>query len=250
MPRFALFSDVHGNLEALEAVLGDIARHDVDHVVCLGDVVGYGPDPSACVEMVYDACDAVVIGNHEHAVLADSAMARFSPAARLGVEHARAAMGPEHLRLIRAWPTRLTLDGLACTHGSFFHDHNEYVTDRPTAARSFRGATFEFAAFGHTHIPSLFSAPIGRDVPQDFVRAAQLAGGPTVALPACHRHMINPGSVGQPRDRNPDAAWALLDTTARTVRVRRVAYDAAVVSRKIRMAGLPDRLGERLLVGA
>lgn len=250
MPTFALISDIHGNLEALLAVLESVSRAPVDHVVCLGDVVGYGPDPAACVELVADACDAVVIGNHEQAVLDDDAMTRFSASARVGIEHSRSTLSPGHLAIIRSWPERAEIAGLAVTHGSFGRDANEYIHDRSAAARSFRACEAEFSAFGHTHVPSLFSAPVGRDVADMFVRAAQVVGGPVMALPTCHRHMINPGSVGQPRDGNPDAAWALLDTAARTLQVRRVAYDAAAVTRKIRLAGLPERLGERLLVGA
>jgi len=248
MARLALLSDVHGNLEALRATLADIDRAGVDCVVCLGDVVGYGPDPDACVDLVGERCDVVVRGNHDEAALEPALAARFNPHAQAGVEHARRRLCADRLARVAAWPSRTFAHGLELVHGCFGARRFAYVHSPKAAQRAFAGLSGELGAVGHTHQPAVFAAS-----------PSLAAGGVTVLVPPAGavvrlregcRHIVNPGSVGQPRDRNPHAAWALLDMAERTYQLRRVAYDVATVERKMRSAGLPGALWERLRVGA
>lgn len=249
MARIALLSDVHGNLEALDGALADIARVGVDGVACLGDVVGYGPEPGACVERVAEACDVVVRGNHDEAALTRKGLAKFNPSARLSAEFASARLTTLQRSVMSSWGARGELLGVLLTHASFGRQEMEYVTTNASAARSFAGVDGSLMAVGHTHVPCAFTCPEGRVMGAE-VRGYPLPSGRTIALPSDRRVLLNPGSVGQPRDGNPDASWLLLDTVAWTAQVRRVAYDVERVRGLIREAGLPDRLGERLLVGA
>lgn len=256
MPRLALIADIHANLEALQAVLADIAAVRADEVVCLGDVVGYGPDPAACVEIVYDACSIALLGNHDKAALDEAAADRFNDHARASIDFTRRSLGRLHRSVLASFVRRAEAHGVALTHGTFARQPWEYISSTPAADRAFAGLPGSLGAFGHTHMPSLFWQPgddaSGADLAPDRPRGSSgrlLPAGVEVSLPADRRHLVNPGSVGQPRDRNPDAAWMLLDTGARTAVVRRVPYDVEAVHRKIRLAGLPDRLGERLRVG-
>ncbi|MGD9692767.1 MAG: metallophosphoesterase [Phycisphaerales bacterium] len=249
MARIALLSDVHGNLDALRSALEDVSRVGADVVVCLGDVVGYGPEPGECVDLVRESCDVVVRGNHDEAALSRKGLGRFNAGARASAEFAYARLSAAQKRVMLSWGARAEVMGLWVTHASFGKHEMEYVTTNGSAARSFGGVDAGLMAVGHTHIPSAFTCPEG-EVREGEVRGYPLPSGPTIALPSDRRVLVNPGSVGQPRDGNPEASWMLLDTGMRTAQVRRVAYDVEGVREKIRAAGLPDGLGERLLVGA
>lgn len=251
MARIALISDVHGNLEALVAVLRDIEATGADAVVCLGDAVGYGPDPGPCVDLIGRVCAAAVMGNHDEAVLVEERPANFNPAAAASLSVTRDLLSDRHFDTIGAWPDRAEVAGVSLAHASFGARRMAYVLNKRLAADSFAGLDAEIGVFGHTHMPSIFACPAGAEPSVDTIRGTlPLAPGVLTALPDAHRCLINPGSVGQPRDRNPDASWGLLDTAARTFRVARVAYDIDAVERKIRERGMPDFLHERLRVGA
>ncbi|RMD62060.1 MAG: metallophosphoesterase [Planctomycetota bacterium] len=249
MARLALLSDVHGNLEALCAVLADIDRAGVDCIVCLGDVVGYGPDPDACVDLVSERCDVVVRGNHDEAALEPALAQRFNPHAQAGVEHARRRLCAERLACIAAWPSRSFAHGVELAHGCFGARRFAYVHSPQTAQLAFAGLSAELGAVGHTHLPAVFAASVPEESAERVTALAPPAGAVVTLRPGC-RHIVNPGSVGQPRDRNPHAAWALLDVANRTYQLRRVAYCVGEVERKMRRAGLPGVLWERLRVGA
>lgn len=246
MPRIAILSDIHANLEALVSTLRSIADSSPDLVICLGDVVGYGPDPTACVEIIQQACNAIVVGNHDEAVLYPDDPPGFNEAATASIQYSRQRLSEHHLQAIRAWPLRDDLADLVVTHGSFARRRYMYVTTARIAAEAFSGFVGPFGAIGHTHIPGVFVQPSeGGEV-----RWVQPPAETVLRLPEGSRILVNPGSVGQPRDGNADAAWALLDTDARTYQVRRVAYDVGQVQRKIADAGLPPMLADRLRVGA
>lgn len=247
MPRIALLSDIHGNLEALVETLRSIAVSSPDLIVCLGDVVGYGPEPGLCVELVQMACDRVIVGNHDEAALDPDRAAGFNDTAKRSLLFTRAQLTEVHTSAILDWPESVTIGGLECTHGSFGRRRYAYLSSIEAAADAFDGFDGRIGAVGHTHNPALFykSEDAG-----DELRWVQPPQDLLIRLPEGHRFIINPGSVGQPRDRNPDAAWAMLDTDAMTYQLHRVAYDIAQVGRKIQNAGLPEFLGERLRVGA
>jgi len=265
MPRYALLADIHANLEALEAVLDDLSRVDVDQTVCLGDVVGYGADPAACVELVYDCCDAVVLGNHDEAVFSDTPLERFNDKAAASIEFTRRTIGSLHRRAIADWPLADCVDGLTIAHASLGPDRWEYLYTQQAAKRTFDAFRGWIAAVGHTHIPSAFSlvkqpalavvdADGGRSTEptREVIRGHHLTPEVQIALPAPNaaRFIVNPGAVGQPRDGNPDASYAILDTAARSIQIRRIAYDVDTTIRKIADAGLPTPLADRLRIGA
>jgi diadenosine tetraphosphatase ApaH/serine/threonine PP2A family protein phosphatase len=263
MPRFALLADIHANLEALEAVLDDLSRVDVDHTLCLGDVVGYGADPAACIELVYDCCDSVVLGNHDEAVFSDTPLDRFNDRARASIEHTRRTIGALHRRAIADWPLADCVEGLTIAHASLGPDRWEYLYTQQAAKRTFDAFRGAIAAVGHTHIPSAFSMVAqpalamvdsgGERVEgssREVIRGHHLTPEIAISLPKGARFIVNPGAVGQPRDGNPDASYAILDTEARTIQIRRVAYDVDTTIRKIADAGLPGPLADRLRVGA
>lgn len=245
MPRYALLSDIHANADALEAVLAQVRSTPLDGVICLGDVVGYGAEPEACLDMVYESCDLVILGNHDEAALHDGVLERFNANARDSIHYTRARLTKEHIAWMKSWPRRASALDLDITHGSFAPDGWDYLTDATAALACFDGFEGPLAAVGHTHIPAAFT--LGDDgLPEGRLLPAAVK----ISLPREKRCVVNPGSVGQPRDRNPDAAWALLDTDEMTIQVLRVAYDVEAAHRKIAVAGLPDRLGERLRIGA
>ncbi len=246
MPRLAIISDVHANLEALRAVLIDIDQAGYDHLLCLGDVVGYGPDPSACVEIVYDACDEIVIGNHDEAALGEDA-GPFNEFAAQGVSYTRAELSPVHRLAVSQWSQRVVVAGVTLTHACFGPNPRAYLSNEQIASIAFEALPTRIGVVGHTHIPTAFACAV-----EDRVRpsVSRLPTGQTIPLAPSHRFLLNPGAVGQPRDRNPLAAWAILDTKAGTFQVRRVSYDIETTQRKIREAGLPDFLSDRLARGA
>ncbi len=252
MAKVAVISDIHGNLPALEAVLAEIRREEVDEILCLGDVVGYGADPAACLERVWDECTVLVRGNHEEAVLTPAAARSFNPVARFAIEWTRKTLGWDHLAMIKSMTNvfeggdRLTLvhDSPVPTAGG------GYLHDARTAAIAFRGFDSRICIVGHTHVPVAFVAPrIGTIEPAE-VDTVDLSDADEWAWPADGRVILNPGSVGQPRDGDPRASIGILDLERGTFGIRRVEYDVVRAQSDLRRAGLPSLLGDRLAVGA
>ncbi len=249
MPRIALISDIHANLEAFEAVLADVRASACEVLVCLGDVVGYGPDPGACVDLAYESCDVILIGNHDEAALGRPRLGAFNEAAAVAIEYSRNNLTKHQCQAISYWERRTVVDGVSLTHGSFGPQRFAYITGRAEAADALAAMDTTLGAVGHTHIPSIFNC--GGDITSGEDVGCLLAPvGVNIVLPQFGRLIVNPGSVGQPRDGNPDASWAILDTDKSTFCIHRVVYDIDKVQSKISAAGLPDMLGERLKVGA
>lgn len=249
MARLALISDIHANLEALQSVLADVEHLGADRIICLGDVVGYGPDPAACVEIVYDLCEVTIVGNHDEAAIQSDAPGGFNPAALASILFTRESLTRIHKNTIRAWEQRRLVEGVALTHGSFGRERYAYLTSTAAIAESIGGMGARIGAIGHTHVPAFYACAPQVRTRRDVQEIDLIPGAPT-PLDTGLRHILNPGSVGQPRDRNPDASWALLDTATHTFELRRVPYDVETVEAKIRSAGLPNFLGERLHLGA
>jgi predicted phosphodiesterase len=250
MPRLALIADIHANLEALHAVLADIARNDADLIVCLGDIVGYGPDPEQCVETVHNTCDRIILGNHDEAAAHPDLLGSFNPRARASLEFTQHVLPEEHLAALTKLPDRARLEGVSFAHASFGPDQYEYLYNEPAAHNSFSGLRTRIGAVGHTHIPTVCTGTPELGGTTSNISIHPLPHAVNRTLPSENVAIINPGSVGQPRDRNPDAAWALLDTERSTIRGFRVPYDIDAVLDKLDRFGLPSTLGERLLVGA
>jgi len=248
--RIGVVSDVHANLEALEAVLSHQDRQAPDMLVCLGDFVGYGPDPNACVERLRPLLRAAVMGNHDQAALGDSPTEHFNLFAQEAIVWTRQVLEDGTRAFLSALPQRAdltdnptALPGLLLVHGSLRRPLDEYIVDGRIARASFLAASFEIALVGHTHHPAIFVESKRRVSTQGLLPEV-----PRVLTPGA-RYIINPGSVGQPRDDDPRAAYMILDTEGPTATLFRVPYPIEETQRKMEAAGLPVPLIERLALG-
>ncbi len=252
--RTALISDIHGNLEALNVVLGDIDRQGVDRIICLGDILGYGPDPVACVDLVAERCEWSLLGNHDYGALYEPT--NFNAAAEhaaywtrsqldLEADEAKAEARWEVLGRLRV---RTTLDDFLCVHGSPRRPINEYIFPEDAINSPVKmGQIFDHVPdkclVGHTHVPGVFT-----DEPE-FWGLDDLDGA-VWNLSSDGKAIINPGSVGQPRDLDPRASYAILDSGAGEVRFHRLEYDIDTVVDKIyAVPELSNWLGDRLREG-
>jgi diadenosine tetraphosphatase ApaH/serine/threonine PP2A family protein phosphatase len=239
--RYAILSDIHGNLDALQAVLADAATR-TDALICLGDVVGYGPEPEPCLELVGERAAALVSGNHEHGVAGLLDLDWFNPLARAVVEWTQARLDDDHRRYLASLPLRAEIGEATLVHASPTQpDEWEYLVNAEDGLGAFAGFTTRLCFVGHSHRPAVWS--LGSWGPEFR------PGGLDVMIDAGRRYIINVGSVGQPRDRDSRAAYAVWDVEGRRIIGRRVAYDVAAVRRKIARARLPEFLADRLVAG-
>jgi diadenosine tetraphosphatase ApaH/serine/threonine PP2A family protein phosphatase len=238
--RVALLSDIHANLVALDAVLD--AAGPVDAIWHLGDTVGYGPDPNGVVARLAEVGAVGVRGNHDAAACGGREIEWFNPDARAAMEWTRTAIAAPTAAWLEALPERLVADGFTLVHGSPRDPIWEYITSIPVARANLAVLPTPVGLFGHTHVPAAF-----RDRDGD-VEAILASDGDGIALDD-GRLLVNPGSVGQPRDGDPAASFAEIDTVARELTWRRIRYDVVAVQAQMRRAGLPPRLVERLAHG-
>ncbi len=241
--RILVFSDVHGNILALEAVLEHAGP--VDAYWCLGDLVGYGPDPLACVQRVQSLQPLVcLLGNHDAGVLGKLPLAWFNVEARLSLTWTRMQLTEEALNFLRDLPSMQVLPAWDVTlvHGSLRKPLEEYILTSTIAQYNLHLLETQWGAFGHTHLAMAFVEEEG-EVQTWFPQES----GASVRVPL--RGLFNPGSVGQPRDGDPRASYAIYDTEAQTWTWYRVPYDVQEVQRRILEAGLPRRHALRLSVG-
>ncbi len=239
--RIAVVSDIHSNLTALDAVLARIGS--VDALWHLGDVVGYGPQPDEVVERLIEIGALGVRGNHDAAAAGGLEIEWFNPEARAAMEWTRATISEATRTWLAALPVRRTEASFTLVHGSPRDPMWEYVTTAALARAGLSAITTEHGLHGHTHVPIAFTQVDGR------MRTLAPRAGNTVALGE-GRTLLNPGSVGQPRDRDPRASYLILDLDAGTATWGRAAYDIAAVAAMMLAAGLPTRLADRLGVGA
>jgi predicted phosphodiesterase len=241
--RIGVISDIHANLEALEVVLGALHHASVDLVVCLGDFVGYGPDPNPCVERVAPGLRTAVLGNHDEAALGGRPIDDFNLYAQAAILWTQEALSQSTRAYLGSLRTTDQVEGLLLVHGSPRQPVEEYILDTRTARASFVAAPFRVALVGHTHQPAVFVESKNRVSAQGF-----LSEVPLVLNPAA-RYIINVGSVGQPRDGDPRAAYVIVDTEMPSATLFRVPYPVAETQRKMEAAGLPVPLIERLALG-
>ncbi|HVR41931.1 MAG TPA: metallophosphoesterase family protein [Thermoanaerobaculia bacterium] len=243
--RILALSDVHSNLSALQAVFRAVQRKRIDLTVCLGDLVGYGAQPNQVLERLRRrrGAKSFVRGNHDRVALGGD-LSGFNQVAREAALWTRSKLSPENRRFLAGLPHGpLVVHGVTLVHGSAL-DEDEYLFTAAAARRSFEVIATPIAMFGHTHLPTLFR--LGED---GSVDGAVFSRDAEVRLEPGSRYLLNPGSVGQPRDRNPEAAFAIVDLARLSVRFRRVAYDVSAAQRAIRKAGLPGILADRLAAG-
>ncbi|HEU4928960.1 MAG TPA: metallophosphoesterase family protein [Candidatus Krumholzibacteria bacterium] len=243
--KFAIFSDVHGNLESLEAVLAHAAEQGVAFHLCLGDIIGYGANPNECVDRVRSLPKVVCLkGNHDAAVVDARERVFFHEVALEGIHFSAMRLTPQNADFLRTLPyVYRQHPRVMAVHASPYRPEEwEYVLDQAGAERAFDALPPHRAAFiGHSHSPVVF---VDDGTAQRFPN-----DGPLMLDLRTRRYVINVGSVGQPRDGNPDASYVIFDDETDAARLFRVRYDREKAAEKILKAGLPPVLAERLLVG-
>jgi len=241
--RVLVISDIHANYTALEAVLKDAGQ--VDETWCLGDLVGYGPDPNATVEEVHDIPNLTcILGNHDMAAIGKMPLEAFNGEARRSLNYHQKVISATNMDYMRSLSANVKICGDATlAHGSPRDPLWEYILNALTARLNFDHFETPWCFVGHSHIQCMFAL----NDKNDRVTLDQTKPDQTINL---HPKLIlNPGSVGQPRDRDPRAAYAIYDTEARTWTPRRVAYNISEVQERIRAAGLPEKHAARLAEG-
>lgn len=238
--RYAIVSDIHSNWEALSAVFADIDSAGVDTVLCLGDTIGYGANPNECLDLIRERCTAVVAGNHDWAAIGLTSTEYFNPFARQSAAWTASALRDDHGEYIRGLPLSAVVEDMLLVHSTpIVPEEWRYVLNSMDAAAELAAIDEPIAFIGHSHLPAVFE----RD--QDSARMVPFGD---FELDRPGRYLVNVGSVGQPRDRIPAAAYALCTRTPGHVRVelRRIPYDIPRAQSKILDAGLPRILADRL----
>jgi predicted phosphodiesterase len=243
--RVAVIADIHANLAALEACLEVVEEAGTDEIWCLGDIVGYGPDPDACTALVRDRCSLCLAGNHDLAVLGELDIESFSETAAAAVRWTQAAIDEQTLEFLGGLEPAGKRSGIDLCHASPRDPVWEYVLSREQAAACLDVQNERICLIGHSHVALFFTRIDGE---RGNVRGAQAADGAFIDL-AAGRWLLNPGSVGQPRDGDPRAAWLILDTEEETVLFQRSSYDIQRTADAIATATLPRPLADRLFIG-
>ncbi len=238
--KYAIIADIHGNLEAFQVVLEDIRAQKADRIVCLGDVVGYNANPKECLQIVREMNIPCVKGNHDEYCSSNEHLEGFNPHAADAVHWTRDQLDDDDKKWLRELKYSRMAANFTMVHATL--DAPErwgYVFDKLAAAASFPYQNTQICFFGHTHVPVA------------FMRDTVVRGGTysKFKLDAAKKYFINVGAVGQPRDNNPKSAYVIYDMDAQTIELRRLDYDIAAAQKKIREAGLPERLAERLAFG-
>lgn len=244
--RIAFLADIHANLEALQACLADARALKADRLVFLGDIVGYGADPAACVEIVHEACEQgafALRGNHDEGVI-DSSFS-FNGTAASAIQWTRSVLGPEHLSFLAGLPLTIEDSDHLYVHASArTPEAYPYVHGLREASDSLIGTRARLTVVGHVHQPALYNIA-GTGKVMGFIPVTETA----IPLSSQRRWLAVMGAVGQPRDKNPAAAYGMLNTKTAELTYLRVPYDVARTAAKIRAAGLPDSLWKRLSTG-
>lgn len=251
--KIAIFSDVHGNLEALEAVLEDIQPFLVEAIHCLGDVVGYGADPVACLRHIQDNCSSIIQGNHENALWHMPERRHMNSMALEAITWTCKQLTPELIEMIKTWPLIKKEAEFCLVHGSpdqplFFY----YLVHRTQMERALRAFSEKICFFGHTHTPKIIEAlaiDSIRVMKPETEHKALETEQIIFTLDGNKRYLVNVGSVGQPRDNDPRARWVMFCDDPWEVMFRYVPYNIKGVQKKIHQAKLPDVLAERLQYG-
>ena len=241
--RFAILADIHSNLAAFEAVLGDAdSRGGFDKIWCLGDVVGYGPDPNECIKRLRQFEHVCIAGNHDWAAIGKMDTSEFNPVAAAAAHWTAQQLTAEDKDYLLSLPLTLRENDFTLAHGSPREPIWEYLLSTEAAQDNFAYFETAYCLVGHSHIPLIFELVSNKAVYRMFPEGANLKLGKK-------RIIINPGGVGQPRDGDPRASYAIYDSEAQTVRHYRVEYDIPATQKKMAEQGLPTPLILRLSVG-
>jgi diadenosine tetraphosphatase ApaH/serine/threonine PP2A family protein phosphatase len=241
LARYGVFSDIHGNLEALNEVLKDMEKEGCKKYWCVGDLVGYGANPNECIEKVRALADITVLGNHDSACVGLEDTSNFNQYARKAVDWTAGQIAPYNKDWLQKLPYTAVVDGVLLVHASPSEPRAwRYMLTISDMLRGFKAMEGNMAFIGHSHQPLIL---INRG--EDFFSI----NGEEYHVEDGVRCIVNVGSVGQPRDGVPDASYAIWEPDTRTILLKRVGYDVATAQRKIREAGLPDILASRLETG-
>jgi diadenosine tetraphosphatase ApaH/serine/threonine PP2A family protein phosphatase len=239
--RIAVLSDIHGNLEALEAVLGEVDRSGVDLLCSLGDIVGYGPSPAACLEIVRRRAAVSLMGNHDAAVAGLTSLDDFNEFARSAVEWTAARLDEGQIEYLATLPYTYRERELLLVHASPIEPERwHYIHGMADIDEHFAAFAERLCFVGHSHRPGVFAIGADRGVARR---------GECETLRPGQRYLVNAGSVGQPRDRDPRAAYVVYDAAGESITVRRVAYPVEKTQQRMRAARIPAFLVDRLGAG-
>jgi len=240
--RYAVFSDVHSNKDAFEAVLEDIHLYGVDRKLFLGDVIGYGPDPNECMDLLLKAADISLGGNHDWALVGKTPNDYFNPFAKAALDWTFDHLRDEHKDFLKRTRAVDVFDGVMLAHSSPKSPEEwKYILSKEDAVDNFPSIETEICFIGHSHQPIIIEMPDQNTVIPVRERFKVLEPG--------RKYIVNVGSVGQPRDSNNKACWLLYDSDLGSVELRRVQYNIEAVQKRMRNAGLPRYLVDRLALG-
>lgn len=240
--RYAIFGDIHANLHALEAVMAAYEQEDIDVYLCTGDLVGYGAHPKECMDLCREKCAHIVAGNHDFAVCGRLTLEFFNSYAKSAIIWTRGALTPDDLVYLDKLPLTVEVDtDTTLSHATFYDAHVfDYIQTQYDAHLSLQELHTTCGFVGHSHIPITFYLRDG---------VVSWTMEPTIDLTTCEKALVNVGSVGQPRDENPRAAYAIFDTDEEKIWIKRADYDIDAAIEAIERNGLPAILGERLRLG-
>lgn len=239
--RVGVFSDIHGNLQALERVLAELDTLNVDFTICCGDVVGYGANPNECANILRERKIPTLAGNHDHAALSLIDITYFNEVAKRAINWTRQNLNPENEAFLRELPMYIEAADMLFVHASPRSPEAwNYIITMGDARQSFQHFGQRVCFIGHSHTPFIVENQAGN---------LSCPATPSIDLKEGCRYLVNVGSVGQPRDRNPDACFAIYDREAGRIEIHRVEYDLAKAQDEIRTQGLPVELAERLAYG-
>ena len=241
--RYAFIADIHSNLAALQAVLEDInSKGGVDEIWCLGDIVGYGAQPRECIQLIKKYCSVCIAGNHDLAAVGKLELSWFNPAAAEACQWTTGVLNPVDARYLEDLPLKIEKDDFTLVHGSPSNPALEYIISTGIAENNFSHFTSKFCIVGHSHIPAAFKQEGNTAEPIHLMEGVGL-------VLHTHRMIVNPGSVGQPRDGDPRASWGLYEGEGLMFRLHRVEYDIKATQDKMMEARLPVTLVTRLEQG-
>lgn len=239
--RYALISDIHSNLEALNVVLKEIEAEKVDRILCLGDLVGYGPEPNECIEKVRGITDLVLAGNHDYAPVGKVNVFSFNYYARMAIEWTAQELAETFVDYLSNLPLKETVEDFVVVHATPKNPADwDYIMTLEDAIENFNYFQNQICFVGHSHIPLILIQMNGRCWVN---RVAE------VNIEKNKRYIINIGSVGQPRDSNPKSCYGIFDTEKMIFQLKRIPYNVKITQEKMRRAGLPEYLIDRLAYG-
>ncbi|MFH2011296.1 MAG: metallophosphoesterase family protein [Pseudomonadota bacterium] len=240
--RWAILSDIHGNLEAFRAVLDCLSNESIDRIAFLGDVVGYGANPNECIEILKGITSVIVAGNHDYGAIGLADTFNFNPVARAAVEWTVNELSAINRNYLSELHLISIIDDITFVHSTPYSPQNwGYLFYRDELDINFDSLQTRICFIGHSHIPAVFV--------RDEKRKTSISENLKVRMKEGESYIINVGSVGQPRDGIPDAAFGIYDTKECVFTLKRISYDIGIAQKKIIKAGLPERLAFRLIIG-